>query len=370
MTAETKRILAASPHTRSEKFLDWDDARDLGPILEKVRPFTMVPAESLIDLSRVARAVLTYGIPGAFVECGVWRGGSSFLMAEMLRRAGAHDRKVWLFDSYEGLPAPKEIDGPKALEYTQNTDSPWYHDNCSASLELAQNAAAELGLTSYTEFVKGWFDQTLVSNRDRIGPIAILRIDADWYDSVRCCLEGLYDQVVEGGFVIFDDYYTFDGCAIAAHEFLGKRGLPHQIENVIGKWEGAEYCQSALFRKGGGTWRWLDQYYRTTQDLASVIPPGETLVLADDGVLGGDLAIGRRAIPFIERDGQYWGPPPDGETAVLELERLRAAGANFMVFGWPALWWLNHYGELHDHLNSTARRIFENGRLMIYDLRP
>src|SRR5262249_38571123 len=104
MSAETKQSLKP-PQARSEKFLDWDDARDLGPILEKVRPFTMVPVESLIDLSRVTRAALTYGIPGAFVECGVWRGGSSFLMAETLRRAGARDRKVWLFDSYEGLPA-------------------------------------------------------------------------------------------------------------------------------------------------------------------------------------------------------------------------------------------------------------------------
>jgi hypothetical protein len=51
------------------------------------------------------------------------------------------------------------------------------------------------------------------------------------------------------------------------------------------------------------------------------------------------------------------------------LKRLRAAGANFMAFGWPALWWLNHYGELRDHLNSTARRVLENGRLVVFDLR-
>src|SRR5262245_7277727 len=307
----------------SQRFLNWDDARDLAPILEKVRPFTMVPDESLIDLSRVVRAVVTYGIPGQFVECGVWRGGSSFLMAELLRLSGSSDRKVWLYDSYEGLPPPQEIDGQRALEYTRNTDSAWYHDNCTASLEQVRQAAAELGIGPYTEFIKGWFDQTLVPTRDRIGPIAILRIDADWYESVRCCLESLYDQVVEGGFVIFDDYYTFDGLAIAFHEVLAGRGLSHRIENVIGKWEGAEYCQSALFRKGGTTWRWLDQFYRTTQDLAAVIPQGETLILVDDGVLGSDLAVGRHPIPFIERDGQYWGAPQDDETAVQELERLR-----------------------------------------------
>jgi hypothetical protein len=369
MKTETKLGATRQPLSTSERFLDWDDARDLTPVLEKVRPFTMVPTESLVDLARVVRAVVTYGIPGQLVECGVWRGGSSFLMAELLRQAGVSDRKVWLFDSYEGLPAPKEIDGAKAFEYTQNTDSPWYHDNCAAALEQVQQAAAALGLNPHTEFIKGWFDQTLVPNGERIGPIAVLRIDADWYDSVRCCLESLYDQVVEGGFVIFDDYYTFDGCAIAVHEFLGKRGLSHQIENVIGRWEGAEYCQSALFRKGGGTWRWLDQYYRTTQDLASVIPAGETLILADDGVLGSELAIGRRAHSFIERDGQYWGPPPDGATAVRELERLRAAGANFIAFGWPALWWLDHYPELRQHLETTARRLLANGRLVVFDLR-
>ena len=369
MKTETRKNLAGPLQAVSQRFLSWDDERDLTPILQKVRPFTMVPTESLVDLSRVVRAVVTYGIPGQFVECGVWRGGSSFLMAELLRQAGSSDRKVWLYDSYEGLPAPKEIDGQRAFEYTQNTSSEWYHDNCTASLDQVQRDAAELGLGAYTEFIKGWFDRTLVPTRDRVGPIAILRIDADWHDSVLCCLESLYDQVVEGGFVIFDDYYTFDGCAIAVHEFLGRRNLSHRVENVIGKWEGAEYCQSALFRKGGTTWRWLDQFYRTTEDLAAVIPPGETLILADDGVLGSELALGRRAIPFIERDGQYWGPPPDGETAVRELERLRARGANFIVFGWPALWWLNHYVDLREHLNKTARRILHNDRLVVFDLR-
>src|SRR5262245_40646425 len=99
MKTEMKVEMGASAPAKSEEFLDWDDARDFAPLLERVRPFTMVPTESLADLARVTRATLTYGIPGAFVECGVWRGGSSFLMAELLKQAGATDRKVWLFDS-------------------------------------------------------------------------------------------------------------------------------------------------------------------------------------------------------------------------------------------------------------------------------
>src|SRR5437879_1152441 len=76
--------------------------RDLTPILDKVRPFTMVPEPSLVELARQVQATIQCGIPGHFVECGVWRGGTSFLMASLLQQAGVRDRKVWLFDSFEG----------------------------------------------------------------------------------------------------------------------------------------------------------------------------------------------------------------------------------------------------------------------------
>src|SRR5919108_423410 len=91
----------------------------LEPILEKIRPFTMVRLESLVDLAFQIQHVLCHNVPGNFVECGVWRGGSSFLMAELLRQAGVTDRKVWLFDSFEGLPPPESIDGPAAIAYTK-----------------------------------------------------------------------------------------------------------------------------------------------------------------------------------------------------------------------------------------------------------
>jgi hypothetical protein len=134
----------------------------------------MVAEASLVDLALQVKQVLVGNIPGDFVECGVWRGGASFLMAELLRQAGVTDRKVWLFDSFEGLPPPEGIDGPAATAYTKNADNPWYFDNCRASLEEVQRIAAELGLVSYTELVKGWFDQTLPNNRDRVGAIGLL----------------------------------------------------------------------------------------------------------------------------------------------------------------------------------------------------
>jgi hypothetical protein len=327
----------------------------------------MVHEESLIELAHQVRAILALNIPGDFVECGVWRGGASFLMADILRQAGVRDRRVWLFDSFAGLPAPQAVDGPAAVAYTEQTDNAWYHDNCTASLEEVQRSASELGLASYTTLVKGWFDQTLPTHRQRIGPIALLRIDGDWYASVRCCLDNLYDQVVEGGLVVLDDYYAWDGCAIAVHEFLAARRLAHRIESS----EGSQYYHAAMFRKGAGktTWKWIHQLYLIAEDIAAVVPPADTFILVDQAQFGSEVAGGRRVLPFLEHDGQYWGPPPDDATGIRELERLRQAGAHFMVFGWPAFWWLEYYAGLHRYLRTAFPCVLHNERVLVFDMR-
>ncbi len=109
--------------------------------------------------------------------------------------------------------------------------------------------------------------------------------------------------------------------------------------------------------------------YSSTQDIAALIPPGNTFVLVDDELFGSMMTAGHRAIPFFERDGQYWGPPPDDTAAIRELERLRRSGATFIVFAWPAFWWLDYYSGLHQHLQARFRCVLENDRLIIFDLR-
>src|SRR5215212_6995068 len=255
---------------------DWFEDHDLPPVLERIGPFTMVPQASLVDLARQTRVVLEQNIAGALVECGTWRGGSSFLMAEILKGAGVHDRKVWLLDSFEGIQPPQAIDGPAATAWAANKDGPMYFDNLRAPLDQVRQTARDLQLADLTEFLPGWFDHTLPANRDRIGPIAILRIDADWYASVKCCLEQLYDQVVDGGFIIFDDYFTWDGCSTAVHEFLGARHLSHRIESI-----GDANLTSAVIRKGRTTWRWMQQIHLLGQDLLRMIPTNERVILVD-----------------------------------------------------------------------------------------
>ena len=212
----------------------WQQTQELRPILDKIRPYSMVPEFSLIHLAGVISNVVAERVPGNIVETGTWRGGASFMMAELLRRAGVDDKTVFLCDSFEGHRPPEQIDGQAALEYAANTDDPEYLNNCRADLDDVLNTRKRLGLESRTECVKGWFDESLPANKQRFGPIAVLRIDCDWYASVKTVLDELYDQVVDGGYVIFDDYFSYDGCAVAAHEFMGSRKLSHRLHTEGG----------------------------------------------------------------------------------------------------------------------------------------
>ncbi|BAY25891.1 glycosyl transferase family protein [Calothrix sp. NIES-2100] len=116
-------------------------------------------------------------------------------------------------------------------------------------------------------------------------------------------------------------------------------------------------------------WSWTERLELAAQDVAALIPPGESFILVDQNQWGGEFVGDRHAIPFIERDGQYWGPPTDDETAISEIERSLSRGASFIVFGWPAFWWLYHYDRLHRYLRDNFRCVLKNSRLVAFDLR-
>lgn len=106
------------------------------------------------------------------------------------------------------------------------------------------------------------------------------------------------------------------------------------------------------------------------REIVRIIPAEESFILVDDGILAARALVAPRCvIPFLEKDGCYWGKPPDGATAVRELERLREAGANFIVFARPAFWWLDHYAELNQYLRAGFPCIRQDGELIVFDLR-
>jgi hypothetical protein len=115
---------------------------------------------------------------------------------------------------------------------------------------------------------------------------------------------------------------------------------------------------------------WLHRFPQAREEIAERIPLGESLILVDQEELGSAVAPWCNTIPFLERDGRYWGAPPDDATAIQELVRLRQSGANFIVFAWPAFWWLDYYAKLHDYLRSRFPCVLENERLILFDLRP
>lgn len=186
--------------------------------------FTMISADAFADNLVLADRVRN--VSGCIVECGVWRGGMSAGLASMF---GA-GREYFLFDSFEGLPPAREIDGRAALKWQQDVDAPNYFDNCSASVEFALEA---MGRTEAKAFhlVEGWFEHTLPNFRPP-SPIALLRLDADWYESTMVCLKHLFDHLAPGGLLLLDDYYQWDGCSRALHDFLSHRCAVERIRNL------------------------------------------------------------------------------------------------------------------------------------------
>jgi len=183
--------------------------------------YTMIPVVLYMQNLRLANRYRN--IDGCVVECGTWRGGMIGGLAKLLG-----DKEYFLFDSYEGLPDPKEeVDGTEAMKWSDDKTSPLYFDNCKAEMSFAESAMNLSGVKTY-HITKGWFSESL-PNFDKKKKIAILRLDGDWYDSTMDCLNNLYDNVVPGGIIIMDDYHVWDGCSKAVHDFLSRRGLADRI---------------------------------------------------------------------------------------------------------------------------------------------
>jgi O-methyltransferase len=205
----------------------------------RVLPNTMLSAKRLFNAYDVTATVERERLPGSIAECGVWSGGGVGLMALASLRAGASHRRFHLFDSFEGLPAPSIEDEDILQRFRMSNPGVELNDRRNGSLEpigacVGADADAvrkfltrQLGIpSSQLVFHVGWFQDTIPAVRDSLGPLAVLRVDGDWYDSTRVCLDNLYDAVVETGFVIIDDYGTFSGCRRAVDELLERKGIP------------------------------------------------------------------------------------------------------------------------------------------------
>lgn len=233
------RVLAGlgyEARRRVDPFAGFDP--DLRDWFRRLRPSTMLPPARLASLYRQALHCERAEIPGSFVECGVWKGGGVATMALANLRAGVLRRPLHLFDAFQEICEPDAaVDGARAMRETAAFRAgvaagrlqplTGIYDAIGGPGTLQENRDLLEGTLHYpAEFLNyhvGWFQDTLPTDAGQVGPIAILRIDSDWYASTKICLDHLFGQVVPGGFVIIDDYGTYDGCRQAVDEFVASR---------------------------------------------------------------------------------------------------------------------------------------------------
>jgi len=198
-----------------EKGLDW-------PAIG----ITMIGTDALKSLQGMLETVVRKNITGDFLEAGVWRGGASIFAKAVLRSYGEDKiRKVWVCDSFEGLPKNRT-----------NNDGPGWSK--MEALRVSENAVAQNFrnfdlFDGNVKFVKGYFVNSLPKIRDDITELAVLRMDGDMYESTMDILFNLYEKVTIGGFVIIDDY-LIGSCRKAITEF---RAMHKITEKILPIWK-------------------------------------------------------------------------------------------------------------------------------------
>lgn len=221
LTARLERRLRDLPWTVAD-VLDTLVPGTFAELSRHVRPYSMCSTARLRGLYRAVRHAVRKNVPGDLVECGTARGGSAALMALTLHRFGAH-RRLWVFDTFEGLPPPSDADPDRALaEHLVGA--------CRGELHEVEDLFRRLGIRDAATFVKGLFQETLPTAP--VGAIAVLHLDGDWYESVMTCLEHLYHRVSPGGIVQIDDYGHWAGARKATQEFLGRHAPSVRLRYV------------------------------------------------------------------------------------------------------------------------------------------
>lgn len=187
--------------------------------------YTMIGLKRLDNLQSCVEAVLDEGVPGDFLEAGVWRGGACIFMRALLKLRGIDDRTVWLADSFQGLPKPS-LDADRGYDFSADSV-------LSVSLEDVRSAFQRFEmLDGQVQFLKGWFKDTLPTAP--VDRLAVLRMDGDLYESTMDILRALYHKVSPGGFVIVDDYYAVPPCKVAVDEFRASGGIADPIREIDG----------------------------------------------------------------------------------------------------------------------------------------
>ena len=187
---------------------------------------SMIGRKRMANLRQLAETAIRQNVSGDFIETGVWRGGACIMMRAVIEAYGDPTRRVWVADSFAGLPAPNTALFPMDADMKLHA----YSELRISMAEVQENFRRYGLLTDRVVFLKGWFKDTLPAAP--IAQLAILRLDADMYESTIEALQALYGKVSSGGFVIVDDYHCFDACKQAVADFCRDREIEPKIEKI------------------------------------------------------------------------------------------------------------------------------------------
>lgn len=199
LTGEERRLRAAG--------MDWP-----------LQGLTMVGLNRLDDLQACVEAVVRDGVEGDLIEAGAWRGGASILMRATLDSLGAHERTLWVADSFQGFPPPDTQEHLNEVDFL------------AVSLEEVQANFARFGLDRGVRFVPGFFEETLPGLSAHRWAIA--RLDGDTYEATRLTLQCLYPGLAVGGHLIVDDYVIMPECRRAVDEYRRLHVVTEPLEEV------------------------------------------------------------------------------------------------------------------------------------------
>jgi hypothetical protein len=221
-------VTAPIPATGDPEAATPEDRR----ILQRAMPYTMTGGARLQSVIDAVRYCVGRDVPGAFAECGVWRGGSVLAMVLTLQQLGRADRDVYLYDTFEGMTEPTEHDvspyHPPARQLWEEGDGRVWPKLFEPERSGEEAVRETLGTTAYPaerlHFIRGPVEETI----PRAAPdrLALLRLDTDWYESTRHELVHLYPRLADGGVLIVDDYGHWEGARRAVDEYFAERAQP------------------------------------------------------------------------------------------------------------------------------------------------
>ncbi|MDB4992168.1 MAG: macrocin O-methyltransferase [Parcubacteria group bacterium] len=221
-----RRILLKRGY-RLQSFPDIDIEPEFMQLHEKVKEYTMTSFERQHALYRAVQYVTDHHIQGDIVECGVWKGGSTMLIAETLKSKNDVSRKLYLYDTFAGMSEPTSKD----ISRTGSAEKKWkklaradFNEWDYASLdEVKQNLKSTQYPAENISYVKGKVEDTIPQTIPE--SIALLRLDTDWYESTKHELVHLFPRLVKNGVLIIDDYGHWEGARAAVDEYIREKGI-------------------------------------------------------------------------------------------------------------------------------------------------